>query len=114
MASSVVRGRECCSGSPGGDWERRPRTTELLTRLASGVGALETASPRYRPMVLLSLTNAQIAAGDPAAARATFDQAGAVQDTLLAPLYQRIQGNLLLAEGKQPIWCAKHWRRGMR
>jgi tetratricopeptide (TPR) repeat protein len=37
--------------------------------------ALETASPRYRPLVLISVTNAQIAAGDTAGARKTFDAA---------------------------------------
>lgn len=60
--------------------------------------ALASASSRYKPMVLLSIVNAQIATGDPAGARATFEQTSAVQDTLLAPLYKRIEGNLLLAE----------------
>lgn len=62
--------------------------------------ALETASPRYRPMVLLSITNAQIAAGDTAAARKTFDAANPPPSAELAPAYSRIAGNLLLAEGK--------------
>ncbi|SAK51070.1 CHAT domain-containing protein [Caballeronia ptereochthonis] len=62
--------------------------------------ALETASPRYRPLVLLSITNAQIASGDPAGARATFEQTADVNGTLLAPLRKRIEGNLLLAENK--------------
>jgi CHAT domain-containing protein/predicted negative regulator of RcsB-dependent stress response len=62
--------------------------------------SLATASARFRPLVLLSMTNAQIAAGDPVAARATFAQAGTPDTTLLAPLYRRIEGNLLLAEGK--------------
>jgi CHAT domain-containing protein/predicted negative regulator of RcsB-dependent stress response len=61
--------------------------------------SLQTASDRFRPLVLLSMTNAQIAAGDPAAARATFAQAGSGTG-LLAPLYRRIEGNLLLAENK--------------
>nr|WP_284507399.1 CHAT domain-containing protein [Caballeronia sp. ATUFL_M2_KS44] len=62
--------------------------------------ALATASARYRPMVLLSITNAQIAAGDAAGARATFEETGGIDDTLLAPLRKRIEGNLLLAEHK--------------
>ncbi|MCE4545739.1 MULTISPECIES: CHAT domain-containing protein [unclassified Caballeronia] len=62
--------------------------------------ALETASPRYRPLVLLSLTSAQIASGDPAGARATFEQTAGVDGTLLAPLRKRIEGNLLLAENR--------------
>ncbi|MFM0049623.1 CHAT domain-containing protein [Caballeronia grimmiae] len=62
--------------------------------------ALAAASPRYRPMVLLSITNAQIATGDAAGARATFEQTAGVDDSLLAPLRKRIEGNLLLAEHK--------------
>ncbi|WP_313066886.1 CHAT domain-containing protein [Paraburkholderia sp. LEh10] len=62
--------------------------------------ALETASPRYRPLVLLSITNAQIAAGDTADARKTFDAASPSPTAELAPAYRRIEGNLLLAEGK--------------
>ncbi|WP_235025332.1 CHAT domain-containing protein [Caballeronia terrestris] len=76
---------------------RRGNTAAALTEYGA---ALETASPRYRPMVLLSLTNAQIAAGDPAAARKTFEEASAAKVADLAPLYKRIEGNLLLAEGK--------------
>lgn len=62
--------------------------------------SLATASARYRPMVLLSITNAQIAAGDAAGARATFAETGGIDETLLAPLRKRIEGNLLLAEHK--------------
>ncbi|MEM5342201.1 CHAT domain-containing protein [Paraburkholderia azotifigens] len=62
--------------------------------------ALETASPRYRPLVLLSVTNAQVAAGDTAGARKTFDAASPAPSADLAPEYRRIEGNLLLAEGK--------------
>ena len=62
--------------------------------------ALDTASPRYRPLVLLSITNAQIAAGDTAGARKTFESAGVPATADLAPAYGRIEGNLLLAEGK--------------
>ncbi|MDR5734121.1 CHAT domain-containing protein [Caballeronia sp. LZ025] len=62
--------------------------------------ALAAASPPYRPMVLLSITNAQIATGDAAGARATFEQTAGVDDSLLAPLRKRIEGNLLLAENK--------------
>jgi CHAT domain-containing protein/tetratricopeptide (TPR) repeat protein len=62
--------------------------------------ALESASARYRPLVLLSLTNAQIASGDASGARATFDQTSEISGTLLAPLRKRIEGNLLLAENK--------------
>ncbi|WP_207000305.1 CHAT domain-containing protein [Trinickia mobilis] len=62
--------------------------------------ALETASPRYRPLVLLSVTNAQIASGDTAGARKTFDAANPPPGAELMPLYRRTEGNLLLAEGK--------------
>lgn len=62
--------------------------------------ALETASPRYRPLVLLSVTSAQIAAGHTAAARKTFDAAGKPATGDLESAYRRIEGNLLLAEGK--------------
>jgi CHAT domain-containing protein/tetratricopeptide (TPR) repeat protein len=62
--------------------------------------ALETASPRYRPLVLLSITNAQIAAGETVGARKTFDAASPAPSAELAPEYRRIEGNLLLAEGK--------------
>lgn len=62
--------------------------------------ALETASPRYRPLVLLSITNAQIAAGDTAGARKTFNAASPAPSADLAPEYRRIEGNLLLVEGK--------------
>ncbi|WP_342941821.1 CHAT domain-containing protein [Paraburkholderia phymatum] len=68
--------------------------------LAAYNRALETASPRYRPLVLLSITNAQIAAGDTAGARTTFDAASPPPTAELAPAYRRIEGNLLLAEGK--------------
>jgi CHAT domain-containing protein/predicted negative regulator of RcsB-dependent stress response len=68
--------------------------------LAAYNHALETASPRYKPLVLLSVTSAQIAAGDTAAARKTFDAAGPPATSDLAPAYRRIEGNLLLVEGK--------------
>lgn len=68
--------------------------------LAAYNRALDTASPRYRPLVLLSITNAQIAAGDTAGARTTFDSASPAPSADLAPEYRRIEGNLLLAEGK--------------
>ncbi|MGU7775907.1 CHAT domain-containing protein [Burkholderia sp. MR1-5-21] len=68
--------------------------------LAAYDAALKTASPRYRPLVLLSVTNAQIAAGDTAGARSTFDAANPPPSAELAPAYRRIEGNLLLAEGK--------------
>lgn len=68
--------------------------------LAAYDDALKTASPRYRPLVLLSVTNAQIAAGDTAGARKTFDSANPPPSPDLAPAYRRIEGNLLLAEGK--------------
>jgi CHAT domain-containing protein len=61
--------------------------------------ALQTASARYRPLVLVSMTNAHIAAGDTASARTTFEQAGPPPSSAFAPLYKRIEGNLLLAEG---------------
>ncbi|MFL9900660.1 CHAT domain-containing protein [Paraburkholderia fungorum] len=76
---------------------RRGHPLEALT---SYNRALETASARYKPLVLLSITNAQIAAGDTAGARKTFEAAGAPATADLAPEYRRIEGNLLLAEGK--------------
>jgi CHAT domain-containing protein/predicted negative regulator of RcsB-dependent stress response len=76
------------------------RKSDSATAIREYQTALTSASPRYRPLVLLSLTNAQIEAGDPAAAQATFEQAKDAQSSLLAPFYRRIQGNLLLAEGK--------------
>ncbi|MFX1675681.1 CHAT domain-containing protein [Paraburkholderia sp. A2WS-5] len=60
--------------------------------------ALQTASPRFKPLVLLSITNAQIAAGDTAAARKTLDSTDVSGE--LAPARGRIEGKLLLAEGK--------------
>jgi CHAT domain-containing protein/predicted negative regulator of RcsB-dependent stress response len=68
--------------------------------LAAYDDALQTASPRFKPLVLLSITNAQIAAGDTAAARKTLDSAGPPASAELAPAYGRIEGKLLLAEGK--------------
>ncbi|GJH18435.1 CHAT domain-containing protein [Caballeronia novacaledonica] len=62
--------------------------------------ALAAASERYRPVVLLSMTNAQIAAGDAATARATLDSSGAAHNPMLAALFLRINGNLLLIEHK--------------
>ncbi|KXV04326.1 hypothetical protein CR51_13790 [Caballeronia megalochromosomata] len=60
--------------------------------------ALDTASSRYRPLVLASLASAQIAAGDTAAARASLTASGGPPETALAPFFRRIEGNLLLAE----------------
>lgn len=68
--------------------------------LAAYDAALQTASPRYRPLVLLSITNAQIAAGDTAAAQKTLDSAGPPPTGDLAPAYGRIVGKLQLAQGK--------------
>ena len=62
--------------------------------------ALDTASARYRPLVLLSVASAQIAAGDAVGARKTLDAAGPPATGELASSYRRIEGNLLLAEGK--------------
>ena len=62
--------------------------------------ALDTASERYKPLVLLSVASAQIAAGDAASARKTLDAAGPPATGELASSYRRIEGNLLLAEGK--------------
>ncbi|SAK86065.1 CHAT domain protein [Caballeronia hypogeia] len=76
------------------------RRGDAAAALSEYRAALEAASPRYRPLVLLSITNAQIASGDPAGARATFEQTKDVDGTLLAPLRKRIEGNLLLAENQ--------------
>lgn len=67
--------------------------------LAAYDAALQTASARYRPLVLVSMTNAYIAAGNTQQARTTFEQAGPPPGPTFAPLYRRIEGNLLLAEG---------------
>ncbi|WP_244140155.1 CHAT domain-containing protein [Caballeronia sp. BCC1704] len=76
------------------------RSGDPAAALAEYRAALDSASPRYRPLVLLSIVNAQIASGDAAGARATFAQTKDVDGTLLAPLGKRIEGNLLLAEHK--------------
>ncbi|MFP4891762.1 CHAT domain-containing protein [Paraburkholderia sp. EG304] len=68
--------------------------------LAAYEDALTTASPRYKPLVLMSIINAQLARGDTLGARQTFDAVGAPATAELAPAYRRIEGNLLLAEGK--------------
>jgi len=60
--------------------------------------ALETASPRYRPLVLASLASAQIAAGDTTGARASLAASGGAPAPSLEPFFRRIEGNLLLAE----------------
>ncbi|RAR57608.1 CHAT domain-containing protein [Paraburkholderia unamae] len=68
--------------------------------LAAYDEAMLTASPRYRPFVQLSIANAQIAIGDTAAARQTLEAASPPPSADLAPAYGRIEGKLLLAEGK--------------
>nr|WP_274389246.1 CHAT domain-containing protein [Paraburkholderia tagetis] len=76
------------------------RRGNAAAALAAYDDALQTASPRFKPLVLMSITNAQIAAGDTAAARKTLDSAGPPASAELAPAYGRIEGKLLLAEGK--------------
>ncbi|WP_277187819.1 CHAT domain-containing protein [Caballeronia sp. BR00000012568055] len=66
--------------------------------IASYRASLDTASARYRPLVLASLASAQIAAGDTAGARASLDASRGAPVPSLAPLFRRIEGNLLLAE----------------
>ncbi len=68
--------------------------------LAAYDEAMLTASARFRPLVQLSITNAQIAIGDTGAARQTLEAAGPPAVPELAPAYGRIEGKLLLAEGK--------------
>ncbi|WP_232071677.1 CHAT domain-containing protein [Paraburkholderia pallida] len=76
------------------------RRGDAHAALAAYDDALLTASPRFKPLVLLSIVNAQIAVGDTAAARQTLDKAGPPASADLAPAYGRIEGKLLLAEGK--------------
>ncbi|WP_244143454.1 CHAT domain-containing protein [Paraburkholderia sacchari] len=76
------------------------RRGDAQAALAAYDDALLTASPRFRPLVQMSIVNAQIAVGDTAAARQTLDKAGPPASAELAPAYGRIEGKLLLAEGK--------------
>lgn len=62
--------------------------------------ALEGSSERYRPLVQTSLVNALIQGGEPARARARFDQMAAPQDPGLAGQFERTHAELLLAEGQ--------------
>lgn len=62
--------------------------------------ALNDASARYRDLVLLSLTNAQIAAGQVPAARETFGKIPQGAGMAVLPTVKRTEGNLLLAEGE--------------
>lgn len=62
--------------------------------------ALQTASPKFKTLVLISLVNAQIEGGQADAARITFSQATKAGAPAFGPLYRRVEGNLLLAENK--------------
>ena len=62
--------------------------------------SLTDASSRYRDLVLLSLTNAQIAAGRVPAARETFGKISQGAGVAVLPTAKRTEGNLLLAEGQ--------------
>jgi len=75
------------------------RRGKLDEAAAAYTHALDTASERFRPLVLLSLANARIAAGDTDGAREALTQAGPPAPAL-APMVQRIEGNLLLSQGK--------------
>lgn len=63
--------------------------------------ALDGSSPRYRPLVELSLVNALVGQGDVAAARAEMDKLkGAPTESVLALETRRTEAKLLLAEHK--------------
>lgn len=61
--------------------------------------AAEVASERFRALVDLSLVNAYLSAGRSGEARAVFERQAA-SEPALAPLRARIEGRLLLAEGR--------------
>jgi CHAT domain-containing protein len=62
--------------------------------------ALESSSEKFKPLVQISLANAYVAAGDPAKAKALYDQIPSPDDTYLRQMYRRGLGNLALVEGR--------------
>ncbi|KQV96840.1 hypothetical protein ASC87_24925 [Rhizobacter sp. Root1221] len=62
--------------------------------------SLAAASPRYRPLVLVSLANAATSAGRPADAIAQLDRLGADDAAKIGPFYRRSRANALLAAGQ--------------
>lgn len=62
--------------------------------------ALAAASPRYRPLVLVSLANAATSAGRPADAIAQLDRLGSDDAAKIGPFYRRSRANALLAAGQ--------------
>lgn len=73
---------------------RRKRLEEALSYYQQ---ASEAASDKYRPLVLISLANAYLAADMPQRARGLFGRIQPPQGSLL-PMYQRSLGNLLMKE----------------
>lgn len=62
--------------------------------------ARAVASPRFRPLVEMSLVSAYLADGDAAQARALHQTLALPTDEGLRLTYSRVTGNLLLAEGR--------------
>lgn len=72
-----------------------------LEEAAAAYGrALALASPRYRPLVRISLANTATRAGRPADALAQLDQITAKEAKAFAPFLQRSRANALLAHGR--------------
>lgn len=76
---------------------RRGRSDEAV---AEYMKALELASPRFRPLVLVSLANASTSAGRAADALAQLDQIPAAEADKIAPYHRRSRANALLAAGR--------------
>ncbi|ARN20685.1 CHAT domain-containing protein [Piscinibacter gummiphilus] len=62
--------------------------------------ALALASPRYRPLVLVSLANASTGAGRPLDALAQLDRLAGSEADKIGPYYRRSRANAQLAAGK--------------
>jgi CHAT domain-containing protein len=76
---------------------RRGRLDEAIAGYRE---AARRSSERFRPLVDISLANAYVAAGQPAAAHALFAQADPRADGALRQARLRGMGNLALAEGR--------------
>jgi CHAT domain-containing protein len=76
---------------------RRGRLAEAIDGYRE---AARRSSTRFRPLVDISLANAYVAAGQPAAARALFERLDPRADGALRQARLRGMGNLALAEGR--------------
>lgn len=77
--------------------QRRGQPQEALGHYGR---ALEHASARFKPLVLVSMGNAYTAAGDPARALQQFDQIGGSERERIGAFYLRSRGNALRAAGR--------------